>query len=790
MAVIKAFVSFIFSLRGVVVTLLLIAVFFQNRPAEWQLVDRVLLKAGAQLFLPRSDLVDTVLIQLSAAELHQLQSEPASAVLVFSLLESLRRSTNPVTAIVMDQLPRTNWYAAESLLQGSALDGAQGYLQRRADAMGYLQDENLMLLVPETQGIRFQSRDLATSNETEDNWYGWLPDELQPQLRAVSVNSDSKPGKLLAWELLPLDSTPAYPLVVKADQQLQLSTVLEIFRRSLGADSVRWLNHRQLVMRDKLISTSFDGTLVPFYSSFSGLDAPVKSLSLEQALVALPDKAIVLLGREGDSQLNGPANLLVSLQQGVYWYSPSWFNLMEKILLLLIGLYLLVVVPRLDKEVVLLASLLEVVLMVSAQLGWMLTQSQWLPLGVAIQLLVFGTFFMSVWCSRQRQWHAMETDCHQSNFQLAKQWLQQDHLKEALDAIDKCRTTDAVLGLAYDVAAQQERKRQYSAAADTYLLIVNRRRNFRDAAKRAEALVSLKMGNSQEIPALNATHTLVMPDANLNRPILGRYEIERELGRGAMGVVYLGRDPKIGRQVAIKTLSYKQFDGSQVKDLKERFFREAEAAGRLHHPNIVTVYDVGEEPDLAFIAMDYVEGQSLGDHIKPETLLPVDKVYELVAQVAEALDYAHRQNIVHRDIKPGNIMYNPAVGKVKVADFGIARITDDSKTKTGDILGSPIYMSPEQLKGSKVNGATDIYSLGVTLYQLLTAEVPFNGDSIANLAFQILNKKFKSVRDVRSDLPASSVRIINRAMQKDSSKRYLHAADMAEALRKSLGRDF
>lgn len=428
--------------------------------------------------------------------------------------------------------------------------------------------------------------------------------------------------------------------------------------------------------------------------------------------------------------------------------------------------------------------------MVSAQLGWMLTQSQWLPLGVAIQLLVFGTFFMSVWCSRQRQWHVMETECHQSNFQLAKQWLQQDHLKEALDAIDKCRTTDAVLGLAYDVAAQQERKRQYAAAADTYLLIVNRRRNFRDAAKRAEALVSLKMGNSQEIPALNATHTLVMPDANLNCPILGRYEIQRELGRGAMGVVYLGRDPKIGRQVAIKTLSYKQFDGSQVKDLKERFFREAEAAGRLHHPNIVTVYDVGEEPDLAFIAMDYVEGQSLGDHIKPETLLPVDKVYELVAQVAEALDYAHRQNIVHRDIKPGNIMYNPAVGKVKVADFGIARITDDSKTKTGDILGSPIYMSPEQLKGSKVNGATDIYSLGVTLYQLLTAEVPFNGDSIANLAFQILNKKFKSVRDVRSDLPASSVRIINRAMQKDPSKRYLHAADMAEALRKSLGRDF
>ena len=172
--------------------------------------------------------------------------------------------------------------------------------------------------------------------------------------------------------------------------------------------------------------------------------------------------------------------------------------------------------------------------------------------------------------------------------------------------------------------------------------------------------------------------------------MLGRYQIEKELGKGAMGVVYLGKDPKIGRVVAIKTMALSQeFEADELAEVKERFFREAETAGRLNHPNIVTIYDAGEEHDLAYIAMEFLKGKDLVPYTKPGNLLPLDQVFAIVARVADALGYAHEQNVVHRDIKPANIMYEPETDSVKVTDFGIARITDSSKTKTGMVLGTP-----------------------------------------------------------------------------------------------------
>ncbi|MGB3620297.1 MAG: serine/threonine-protein kinase, partial [Ketobacter sp.] len=288
----------------------------------------------------------------------------------------------------------------------------------------------------------------------------------------------------------------------------------------------------------------------------------------------------------------------------------------------------------------------------------------------------------------------------------------------------------------------------------------------------------------------SGTQSLVMPAQEGVKPVLGRYQIERELGRGAMGTVYLGIDPKISRRVAIKTLSFREFDSDQLERIKERFFREAEAVGRLTHPHIVTVFDVGEEADLAFMAMDYVDGRSLDRCASEGTLLDIEEVYSIVAAVADALHYAHQQNIVHRDIKPGNILYDAASSQIKVADFGIARIVDDSKTKTGDMLGSPVFMSPEQLKGNKVTGASDIYSLGVTFYQLLTGALPFSGDSIANLAYHILNKKYVSVREVRPELSAGVVRVVNKALHREPSRRYANAGEMADAVRGLLSREF
>ena len=252
-----------------------------------------------------------------------------------------------------------------------------------------------------------------------------------------------------------------------------------------------------------------------------------------------------------------------------------------------------------------------------------------------------------------------------------------------------------------------------------------------------------------------------------------------------MGAVFLGKDPKIGRTVAIKTLPLsKEFDTQQVEEVRGRFFREAETAGRLSHPNIVTIYDVGEEHDLAYIAMDYIEGSSLDAYTRPGYLLSIKEVFNVGIAVAEALEYAHEQSVVHRDIKPGNVMYNQDQGIIKVTDFGIACLTDNSRTMTGTVLGSPSYMSPEQLEGKRLDGRSDLFSLAVTLFQLFTGSLPFNAESMASLAYKIANEKPRSVRKIRADLPACLTRIINKALEKDPRNRYQTGADMADALKR------
>jgi serine/threonine-protein kinase len=272
---------------------------------------------------------------------------------------------------------------------------------------------------------------------------------------------------------------------------------------------------------------------------------------------------------------------------------------------------------------------------------------------------------------------------------------------------------------------------------------------------------------------------------------LGAYEILGELGRGAMGIVYLGFDPLMHRKVAIKTLHYNQFDANELATLKERFFAEARAAGNLGHPNIVSLYAVIKERDIAYIAMDYVEGSSLAAYTNKNSLLPIERVYWIVACVADALAYAHAAGIVHRDIKPSNILYDHKNDEIKVADFGVARILDSTmaQTRTGEVLGSPLYMSPEQIRGEKVSGQSDIFSLGVMFYQLLTGEFPFKADNIAALTTQILQCKFVSVDTLRPELPPSAKKIIAKAMQKNPENRFPSALEMAAALDNALKKE-
>lgn len=288
------------------------------------------------------------------------------------------------------------------------------------------------------------------------------------------------------------------------------------------------------------------------------------------------------------------------------------------------------------------------------------------------------------------------------------------------------------------------------------------------------------MSNASQTPVSNSA-----PHRSGQMPgTLGRYLIEREIGRGAMAVVYLGRDPKINRVVAIKALPLaREFGEEELEEARRRFFREAESAGRLNHPGIVTVYDAGEDHGLAYIAMEYLTGDPLSEFTSTSTLLPASVVVELLARVAEALAHAHRQNVVHRDIKPANIMFDRASDGLKITDFGIARLTDSGTTKTGIVLGTPSFMSPEQLEGRTVQGTSDLFSLGVSLYQLLTGQLPFRADSMTGLMFKIANDPHPPLRGVRPDLPGFLEAILNRALQKRTDDRFQSGAEMAAALR-------
>jgi len=360
---------------------------------------------------------------------------------------------------------------------------------------------------------------------------------------------------------------------------------------------------------------------------------------------------------------------------------------------------------------------------------------------------------------------------------------------DAWTILQECSKQKKLSPILYDLAVTFKKIKQLDKAVNIYEFIAEYNPDYRDVREQIKQHKAI-----QETIIFGAAETsennVNKENNSLANQVLGRYQIDKELGKGAMGIVYLGKDPKINRVVAIKTMALSQeFETNELHEVKERFFREAETAGRLTHPNIVTVYDVGEEHDLAYISMEFLDGHDLTRYTKADKLLPVKTVIQLVILAAEALNYAHLKKVVHRDIKPANVMLIPASSTIKLTDFGIARITDSCKTKTGLVMGTPSYMSPEQLIGKHIDGRSDIFSLGVMLYQLLTGQPPFKGDSMASLMFTIANQPHPEIIEIRKGLeeaiPGIS-NIINKVLEKTPESRYQTGVELARDLRNCL----
>jgi tRNA A-37 threonylcarbamoyl transferase component Bud32 len=273
------------------------------------------------------------------------------------------------------------------------------------------------------------------------------------------------------------------------------------------------------------------------------------------------------------------------------------------------------------------------------------------------------------------------------------------------------------------------------------------------------------------------------PDSAPSTEKIGKYDIVREMGRGAMGIVYEGTDPYIGRRVAIKTIRFDVLTQPAEQDeAQKRFMREARSAGILSHPNIVTIYDVGEDRGLTYIAMEYIDGESLESMVSGRRHLTLDDIIALIGQLGDALDYAHRNGIVHRDIKPANILVDRE-GRPRIVDFGIARISSSSLTQTNQVLGTPYYMAPEQIAGKAVDHRADLYALGTILYELLTFEKPFPGDNVTTVIYKIMNEPPPRIRDTAKNLPPGLDFVMAKALAKDPTRRYQSGRELAEDLR-------
>jgi serine/threonine-protein kinase len=500
-------------------------------------------------------------------------------------------------------------------------------------------------------------------------------------------------------------------------------------------------------------------------------------------LIGLTDETTARSYRVGLHDRSSDVEIMANALSGILatdrLLRPSWAQALEIVVVLYFGLFLMVVIPRVNVRVG--ATILAIFLATWYAVAVGLLMGYGFKIEVLGPIvLATGGFLMLQFAISSRR---LQADRLEACKTLGLSYQGQGMLDMAYEKFVQCPVHDrTVKNLMYNLALDFERKRLFNKALDVYHHI-RTAGAYRDVDKRSRRLTELDgtmaAGGRGDTP-------LMMGDKSA-KPTFGRYEILREIGRGAMGTVYRARDPKINRDVAIKTLEYSQVEPPELPEVKMRFFREAEAAGKLSHPNIVSIYDVGEEHDMAYIAMELLDGENLTRYCRKDNLLPIQKAVGIIAEVTAALDYAHNQGVVHRDIKPANIMMLKD-GRVKVTDFSIAQVVDASQTRTGVILGTPNYMSPEQVDGKGLDGRSDLFSLGIVLYELLTGVRPFKGDSLTAVLYAISHNAHTPLSKAASGIPACVTAVVNRLLAKRAAKRFASAAKASKDIKACMAR--
>jgi serine/threonine-protein kinase len=540
------------------------------------------------------------------------------------------------------------------------------------------------------------------------------------------------------WQLNGAVMSPSLPLAVALDnEQLPPSQ-----RMSVSDDTVYLSNYEELarVPVDEILFGDFASTQLNEATIFVDHEP-----ALVGAWAVLPSGQFVT-----HSEIT--AALIADLENDRNIIMPGWVSAMHWLAPALLAILAVLFLPERDRRSIGVICIAVVVALLLLEMLLLYVLRVRLDTGRAA-LIFIGVGLLSLWLVGNPKKATKDA------FKRGSDFLAAGRLEPAFAEFRRCTPSDTLatvmykLSIAFEEQAKPER-------AEAVLEWMKRTQGAREAEQKKKPGVA-------GVPKR-----------------LGRYVIERRIGRGAMGAVYLAKDPRINRAVAVKAIPIeKEFEDEELKEARIRFFREAESAGRLTHPNIITVFDAGEDKGLAYIAMEYVPGIPLRDFTDAKRLLAPKRALELAASTAEGLDYAHNQGVIHRDIKPANLLYNPKEGSLKISDFGVARITDNNRTKTGIVLGTPMYMSPEQLGAEDLTGHSDLFSLGVTLYELLIGEVPFKAGNIAALMTKITTEDPAPIAGKRAGLSPSIDAVLAKALAKRPDDRFSCGAEMAIALR-------